>query len=177
MPFIQKNCPRCGNNLRKSLDSDKVNCFFCEGYLFLDIEKRPWIEDEIARPYFKNGRELHGYKPKEFIDYDSSLAVDDFIYLNSWEYRDRLNRKDFAQQGYYRHFFSNYLRQIILKRDEYACADCNSHLNLHVHHVIPVSHDPSLEFDFSNLITLCRDCHSKRHGYEIPFFEDYDATL
>lgn len=30
---------------------------------------------------------------------------------------------------------------------------------LQVHHLIPVSVDYDLQYDFDNLITLCRNCH------------------
>lgn len=40
------------------------------------------------------------------------------------------------------------------------CAACGRSKNLDVHHIIPVSVDPTKELDPNNLITLCSDpCH------------------
>jgi 5-methylcytosine-specific restriction endonuclease McrA len=40
------------------------------------------------------------------------------------------------------------------------CAACGRSKKLDVHHIVPVSVDPSKELDPSNLITLCSDpCH------------------
>ena len=40
-----------------------------------------------------------------------------------------------------------------------TCSACGSARNCEVHHVVPVSCDPSRELDESNLITLCHTCH------------------
>jgi len=39
------------------------------------------------------------------------------------------------------------------------CACCGRTKGLHVHHIVPFQLDPRLELIFSNLITLCADCH------------------
>lgn len=48
--------------------------------------------------------------------------------------------------------------------DHPECVACGSRKWLQVHHLIPYETDPSLELEFSNLITLCervggRECH------------------
>lgn len=43
---------------------------------------------------------------------------------------------------------------------ESACVACGRNRELEVHHIVPVSVDPSRELDENNLITLCADpCH------------------
>lgn len=43
---------------------------------------------------------------------------------------------------------------------EPACVACGRSKSLEVHHVVPVSHDPTRELDPENLVTLCGDpCH------------------
>ena len=42
---------------------------------------------------------------------------------------------------------------------EPVCVACGRDRNLHVHHVIPIGVDPSLELSPDNLITLCRRDH------------------
>jgi 5-methylcytosine-specific restriction endonuclease McrA len=54
------------------------------------------------------------------------------------------------------------LKNEVLERDGWRCQDCGSAKMLEVHHVKPRSklgHDAS-----DNLITLCVDCHGRRHG-------------
>ena len=54
------------------------------------------------------------------------------------------------------------LKNEVLERDRWRCQDCGSAKMLEVHHVKPRSklgHDAS-----DNLITLCVDCHGRRHG-------------
>jgi 5-methylcytosine-specific restriction endonuclease McrA len=54
------------------------------------------------------------------------------------------------------------LKNQVLERDGWRCQDCGSVQMLEVHHVNPRSklgHDAS-----ENLITLCVDCHRRRHG-------------
>lgn len=57
------------------------------------------------------------------------------------------------------------------KRDNFTCQDCGVTeqswgYNLDVHHLVPFDmfDDPKEAHDLSNLITLCRKCHSKRHA-------------
>lgn len=41
-----------------------------------------------------------------------------------------------------------------------TCAACGKGKNLQVHHIVPVSVDPTKELDYNNLITLCASpCH------------------
>lgn len=52
----------------------------------------------------------------------------------------------------------------IHKKYNYTCQDCGrKNVKLNVHHIIPVEVDESKAYDVNNLITLCRDCHVKRH--------------
>jgi 5-methylcytosine-specific restriction endonuclease McrA len=54
------------------------------------------------------------------------------------------------------------LKNEVLERDGWRCQDCGSAKMLEVHHVKPRS---KLGDDASdNLITLCVDCHGRRHG-------------
>lgn len=33
-----------------------------------------------------------------------------------------------------------------------------------VHHIVPISQDPSKRLDINNLVSLCKTCHEIRHG-------------
>lgn len=58
----------------------------------------------------------------------------------------------------------------VYKRDNYRCARCDSpHTgtrSLCAHHLKPWAGNPSLRFDISNIITLCRLCHHWVHSNE-----------
>ena len=52
----------------------------------------------------------------------------------------------------------------VLDRDGWRCQDCGAAKMLEVHHLNPRS---KLGQDaMENLITLCVDCHKRRHGIE-----------
>jgi 5-methylcytosine-specific restriction endonuclease McrA len=56
----------------------------------------------------------------------------------------------------------NELSESVKHRDGHKCTDCGaSGVELHVHHVIPLSKGGTNDLD--NLTTLCRQCHSMIH--------------
>ena len=60
--------------------------------------------------------------------------------------------------------FTKNWRNSVFERDNYTCADCKVRgKKLAAHHLINWSDDESLRFELSNGITLCWDCHYKRH--------------
>lgn len=61
---------------------------------------------------------------------------------------------------------SNQTTQKILKRDNYICQLCKNRIdgNGCGHHIIPRHIDSSLYLTDTNIITLCKDCHSKAHN-------------
>lgn len=62
-------------------------------------------------------------------------------------------------------------RQEILRRDNYECVWCKEQGKvtvrdrdvLEIDHILEIERAPELVFEDSNLRTLCRGCHSKRH--------------
>lgn len=58
--------------------------------------------------------------------------------------------------------------RVILQRDGYQCRRCGSPKkgakSLHVHHVKPWAGNPSLRFDDTNAVTLCKPCHDWVHS-------------
>jgi len=61
----------------------------------------------------------------------------------------------------------NLWSKTIKKRDNYTCKKCDSKENLNTHHIKPKSKYPELSLDLDNGITLCEDCHGKKHGFKI----------
>jgi 5-methylcytosine-specific restriction endonuclease McrA len=62
------------------------------------------------------------------------------------------------------------LRESIFKRDGYACLECGHDAIKHltVHHIIPRCEGGT--DDPENLETLCWRCHSKVHGFRMPWY-------
>lgn len=56
-------------------------------------------------------------------------------------------------------------RGSIIKRDGYKCVDCGTSHNLEVHHISLYSQNFWLRLKKTNGITLCKDCHKKRHPW------------
>jgi len=52
-------------------------------------------------------------------------------------------------------------RDMILKRDKHICQDCEG-TAVAVHHITPL-YKGGDEFDEDNCISLCDDCHKRRH--------------
>lgn len=54
----------------------------------------------------------------------------------------------------------------VLRRDMFTCVKCKAkNVQLHVHHVVPLSRDGSNRLE--NLTTLCKRCHEHTHPHMI----------
>jgi 5-methylcytosine-specific restriction endonuclease McrA len=64
-------------------------------------------------------------------------------------------------------------REEALRRDRYMCVDCMRRLEdgygirprraTMVHHLVPVEERPDLALRLDNLVSLCDECHNRRH--------------
>jgi 5-methylcytosine-specific restriction endonuclease McrA len=56
-------------------------------------------------------------------------------------------------------------RLAVFTRDKFTCQDCQDQQggNLEAHHLKPFAEFPALQMDVDNGVTLCMDCHEKRH--------------
>lgn len=77
--------------------------------------------------------------------------------------KDRLNKfKEAAKDNYF--FGGN--KKKAMARDGWACQHCGSKKDIHVHHIDGNGAGVCKEDknnDLSNLLTLCRSCHTKEH--------------
>lgn len=56
-------------------------------------------------------------------------------------------------------------KDLILKRDNYACVVCSCTESLEVHHIMPLRGSTIKELDEEcNLVSLCKDCHYLAHS-------------
>jgi len=61
-------------------------------------------------------------------------------------------------------------RSLVFERDKYTCCLCGKiGGDLESHHVKTWKNEPTLRFELSNGVTLCRKCHNKTKGKEIKF--------
>lgn len=65
----------------------------------------------------------------------------------------------------------NTIRKSIYKRDNYACALCDSPRGLQIHHCMPRSEGGT--DSPMNLICLCWRCHAVAHGTRFPENPDW----
>lgn len=59
------------------------------------------------------------------------------------------------------------VRELALSRDRFECQDCKDK-GLYsraedVHHILELKERPDLFLDTNNIVSLCKDCHNKRH--------------
>lgn len=71
------------------------------------------------------------------------------------------------QRMYARSFWKE-LIEVVLERDGRKCQRCgavNTRVNrLHAHHVKPWTKNPESRFELSNIITVCKECHTWIHS-------------
>ena len=70
-----------------------------------------------------------------------------------FDYNEQLKSKEWKK-----------LANKIRKRDNYTCQKCGSHEHLQVHHKKYIKNRLAWEYDESNLVTLCSECHKKIHN-------------
>lgn len=71
------------------------------------------------------------------------------------------------------------VRETAIRRDRYLCVDCLRRDMItpaeEVHHIIELTpeniNDPSISLNLDNLVSLCRECHQKRHGAHARRYE------
>mgnify|MGYP000028180893 CR=1 FL=1 len=84
----------------------------------------------------------------ELSSYFSSL-----IFNTNMDYKSQLLTKEWKSK-----------RQIILKRDNFACRCCGSELDLQVHHKKYIWGRKAWEYPNSLLLTVCGECHLFIHN-------------
>lgn len=54
-------------------------------------------------------------------------------------------------------------RRVAHERGGYTCRCCGTHEGLTLHHIEPISKNPELRMEQSNLVELCSSCHLRYH--------------
>ena len=78
------------------------------------------------------------------------------------------HRKGPQERTYYTSRWRRTTRRQVLLNAGYRCARCSADLygagtGAHVHHIIPLEHEPGLAYDLFNLEALCVRCHNTEH--------------
>ena len=74
-------------------------------------------------------------------------------------------------KSFYKSQAWKHTREVIMTRDHRLCVDCLAHGYItpadEVHHIVELTpeniNDTSITLNEDNLISLCRECHRKRH--------------
>lgn len=132
----------------------RKQCFSC-GRLLPAGYKRDFVKDFNILPDFnKSAKEKCSEKAIEKGEINSiffSFSQDYFnrsyyyyhnVYLKSYEWKIK--------------------RDLVMKFYNNVCLDCG-YIATDVHHI---TYDRIFKEKFEDLIPLCRNCHSKKHGYE-----------
>lgn len=95
-------------------------------------------------------------------------SVSGHVWCGDKAIRDYYERIDSMAREFAKPFYNSerwkYVRRQILRRDGYECAHCKGRAN-EVHHIIELTpdniNDDNVSVNPENLLSLCRDCHSK----------------
>jgi nitrate/TMAO reductase-like tetraheme cytochrome c subunit len=81
------------------------------------------------------------------------------VYKDGKEYFSRYVRYDSMRAG----TLANQWRVKVFERDNYTCRECGKRGQLQAHHKKSWAENVALRFNVRNGITLCVDCHAKKH--------------
>ena len=79
--------------------------------------------------------------------------------------------KDYAK-SFYKSKAWQHVREAVMQRDARLCVDCMKEGIYkpaeEVHHIEELTpeniNDPAVSLNMDNLVSLCRECHQRRHG-------------
>jgi len=69
------------------------------------------------------------------------------------------------------------IRKVVVAMDNSLCQLCGSDIKLEVHHIIEKGKNPTLVFDVTNMITLCKKCHCSIRGHEDDYVGFFDGIV
>ena len=180
-------CPQCEKifqtTRQRILNATLTGLSFCSKacsskYKFLRGINKPPIkkakpENDIVLPCSYCGKPCHR-KPSEIHNHIKYGPFCDHICYGKWRSENLAGENSSCWKGGYTLDYggSHWKRQRnnARKRDNYTCKDCGITeqswgYKLDVHHIIPYDtfEDPEIANRLENLVTLCRNCHAKRH--------------
>jgi len=125
----------------------------------------------------EEARDELGYYADEYVeDWDGLVetAREIYNYYKQEEYEEFCEDAHFQHKEYLSSDRWKKLRYEILKRDNFTCQDCGNRAR-DVHHLDYDYLGTSEEAKFC--ISLCRECHKKRHNISSPSFQTLKVLL
>lgn len=138
---------------------------------FIEVRQRGWLDAFVVaqhNPRYENNRHVEFWWDMDIWydeDYKSSCWIEDREYPKS-DYIDLVvgtkilqppQTKEIKHRKNTKHW--RMIRIKTLERDGYKCVDCEETKNLHVHHL---TYENEGHENLEDLVTLCRQCHSKK---------------
>lgn len=160
-PPLIKKCLNCGNEFRTSPAEDNTYCSKKCAYTSEIRNKKignkqsalhakpefrikflEWIKERTASEHWRNSK--HFQKGKLHPAYKGNATARE---TEKGEYQYKKWRSD------------------VYHRDNFTCQDCKKRgVRLHAHHLKEWAKYPEMRYEVSNGLTLCEDCHKKRHA-------------
>ena len=139
-------------------------------------EKNRQIIIEYDRIYYKKNKKAMNKRRRELYkeNHEKKLAYTrrykkehpEQTLRNLKSYLERLGKPLNLNSTEYNYALMQWSKTI-KKLDNNMCKLCDSKEMLNAHHIQSKKEFPKIALDLDNGITLCKDCHSKTHGYEI----------
>lgn len=122
-----------------------------------ESEDRKELKQKIMDDFEKRlNKKLGQMNSGEGLIYEPNIS----IITRDYKFREEITRNDKEVREW---------REKVFERDDYTCQDCDQKGGeLQAHHIKSWSEHPDQRLNLENGLTLCRECHSKRHEAENP---------
>ena len=161
--IIQLECDYCGKRFFRNKSYIRCKHNFCSkecAYNGHDKRKKTYLRCKECGIKFYSG-----HKNARFCSRECYFKWFKGKNASNWQGGKSSDYDKFKQSKEYKEW-----RTKVFKRDNYTCQDCGfkngngKHRDLHPHHIKSASKYLKLRLKVSNGITLCKNCHGKRHS-------------
>jgi len=140
-----------------SFTSKNMDCFISNEYISKLLGVNETSANRILSSLIKKG-----YIIKTKFDGRKRYVKSALHYITNKEEKNATNNIKYKDQLKDKRWKK--LANKIRKRDKYTCQTCGSHKKLQVHHKHYIAGKMAWEYNDSDLITLCKNCHKKIHN-------------
>ncbi len=162
-----------------------------QGQNALQMAKTAACSVETIRKWvYRYGLSLNRRSPGTDTPWNKGISGYHFDLSEAQRQRRRENGRKYTQRGSTSVFWKGgvstdrtlvgaWTRQIapqVHKKFDYICQQCGEQGGaLHAHHLVPVFATADLAYDFRNLVSVCKRCHTKLHAQnaEAEFTQDF----
>lgn len=161
-----KNCIICGISFSKagnwktcSKKCSKENIRLNDLKRNLTNERKKWTQEYDRKRYLKNSEKIKKRVSKYVKENKDKIN----LYY-------RTQRKEYRKMNTY---VWKFVRQDVFERDNFCCIECGETKKLVIHHLRYNQKYHQLKYRkrlMKDLVTLCRDCHRKKHKKKFEKF-------